>query len=357
MSITPRRADARGRACALWAGLWLAGGLILPSSAGAADLPVPQAGQMRHEDRVPHAIHGLALGPWQTDFAVQPVEGAVHRRAWALPQSSATIMQIAAPLREGLRQAGFRILYECTAPDCGGFDFRYAIEVLPPSVMAVDFADYYYLSAQRPAPDAQQPHTASLLVSRGGGAGHVQMITVAAPAVEGAAPTIATAGTEGADALADTAPTQSPPGGGVGGDPFALSTSGAGPAAAGLPAVGAALEQAGHVVLADLSFASGASALEAAPSPMLESLAAYLRADPARRVMLVGHTDAEGSLPANLALSRQRAEAVRQRLLRQWDVPAAQVSAEGIGFLAPIASNLTRAGRLANRRVEAVLLP
>jgi outer membrane protein OmpA-like peptidoglycan-associated protein len=33
-----------------------------------------------------------------------------------------------------------------------------------------------------------------------------------------------------------------------------------------------------------------------------------------------------------------------------------QLKAEGVGYLAPIASNLTEAGRQANRRVEVVLL-
>jgi outer membrane protein OmpA-like peptidoglycan-associated protein len=32
------------------------------------------------------------------------------------------------------------------------------------------------------------------------------------------------------------------------------------------------------------------------------------------------------------------------------------VSAQGVGFLAPVVSNLTELGRTANRRVEAVLI-
>jgi OOP family OmpA-OmpF porin len=37
-------------------------------------------------------------------------------------------------------------------------------------------------------------------------------------------------------------------------------------------------------------------------------------------------------------------------------VSEAQVASDGVGYLSPVASNLTAAGREANRRVEAVLI-
>ncbi|MEM7521233.1 MAG: OmpA family protein, partial [Pseudomonadota bacterium] len=47
---------------------------------------------------------------------------------------------------------------------------------------------------------------------------------------------------------------------------------------------------------------------------------------------------------------------VRQRLIDEFGVPAAQLDAEGMGYLSPIASNLDPAGRDRNRRVEVVIL-
>jgi outer membrane protein OmpA-like peptidoglycan-associated protein len=73
-------------------------------------------------------------------------------------------------------------------------------------------------------------------------------------------------------------------------------------------------------------------------------------------VVLVGHTDASGGLAANVALGAKRADAIRARLVAS-GVPTAQVSAEGAGYLAPRASNLTDEGRRLNRRVEVVLVP
>ena len=70
---------------------------------------------------------------------------------------------------------------------------------------------------------------------------------------------------------------------------------------------------------------------------------------------LVGHTDASGGLDVNIAVSRQRAQSVRQRLIDRYDIPARQVDAQGVGYLSPRASNLTEAGRQKNRRVEVMM--
>jgi OOP family OmpA-OmpF porin len=117
----------------------------------------------------------------------------------------------------------------------------------------------------------------------------------------------------------------------------------------------AQLETAGHVVLADLDFASGSASLGDGPVQSLDAMVAYLLANPTRQITFVGHTDATGSLAANVALSRRRAEAAQAYIVSR-GVPAGQVAADGVGFLAPRATNLTAEGREANRRVEAVLI-
>ncbi|MFC6587568.1 OmpA family protein [Sulfitobacter pacificus] len=55
-------------------------------------------------------------------------------------------------------------------------------------------------------------------------------------------------------------------------------------------------------------------------------------------------------------MSRARARSVRQRLIDGYGVSAARLDAEGMGYLAPVASNIDEAGREQNRRVEVVLL-
>ena len=108
------------------------------------------------------------------------------------------------------------------------------------------------------------------------------------------------------------------------------------------------------VVLEDLVFPSGSSELAQGDYPALRALAGWLRDDPARKALLVGHTDASGSQAANLRLSKARAESVRQWLIATLSVDAAQVTADGAGFLSPRASNATEDGRRQNRRVEVI---
>ncbi|MFN3845176.1 MAG: OmpA family protein, partial [Paracoccaceae bacterium] len=64
---------------------------------------------------------------------------------------------------------------------------------------------------------------------------------------------------------------------------------------------------------------------------------------------------ASGGLEGNIALSRKRAEAVRQYLIKEHGIPAKQLEAQGVGYLAPRASNQTDDGREKNRRVEVMV--
>jgi hypothetical protein len=59
----------------------------------------------------------------------------------------------------------------------------------------------------------------------------------------------------------------------------------------------------GAAPLDDLRFRTGASELSATDYPSLLALAAFLAENPDRRVVLVGHTDAEGGRDSNIALS------------------------------------------------------
>uniref|UniRef100_UPI00258FBC94 OmpA family protein n=1 Tax=uncultured Roseivirga sp. TaxID=543088 RepID=UPI00258FBC94 len=62
-------------------------------------------------------------------------------------------------------------------------------------------------------------------------------------------------------------------------------------------------------------------------------------------------TDNSGNAQSNLALSKQRAAAVKAYLVSQ-DVAADRLEAEGYGIVNPRADNSTAEGRALNRRVE-----
>ena len=75
------------------------------------------------------------------------------------------------------------------------------------------------------------------------------------------------------------------------------------------------------------------------------------RLPPGDEVEIAGYTDNTGNAALNVALSRRRAEAVREALIADGVNPDLLV-AKGYGSADPIASNDTPEGRLRNRRIQ-----
>ena len=72
-------------------------------------------------------------------------------------------------------------------------------------------------------------------------------------------------------------------------------------------------------------------------------------------IEIVGHTDDKWDDDYNMELSKKRAASVRDFLVSQ-GIDASKMVTTGMGETMPIASNTTRAGRAANRRVEILIL-
>jgi outer membrane protein OmpA-like peptidoglycan-associated protein len=87
--------------------------------------------------------------------------------------------------------------------------------------------------------------------------------------------------------------------------------------------------------------------------PLLDQIAAALRAHPELDVRVQGHTDNVGRRDYNDKLSQERAEAVENALKRR-GISGGRLHAKGFGEARPIASNQTKGGRAKNRRVEFV---
>ncbi len=83
----------------------------------------------------------------------------------------------------------------------------------------------------------------------------------------------------------------------------------------------------------------------------LDAIAAAMRAHDDIDLVLEGHTDSRGSDQYNMSLSDRRAAAVKAKLVADYGIPAARVSAVGYGETQPVASNETEEGRARNRRV------
>lgn len=110
----------------------------------------------------------------------------------------------------------------------------------------------------------------------------------------------------------------------------------------------------GKIALYGVYFDTGKSELKPESKAQLDEMAKLLQANAALRVFIVGHTDNQGALETNLALSRARAQAVVDALAKNYKVDARRLAAAGVANYAPVASNASDSGRAKNRRVELV---
>jgi len=101
-------------------------------------------------------------------------------------------------------------------------------------------------------------------------------------------------------------------------------------------------------------FLAGRAVIRSVSFAMLGEVAQALRDNPTIRLRIEGHTDSQGKESYNLRLSRTRASAVLQHLIRSGIEPS-RLESEGYGEMKPIADNRTAEGRGQNRRVEFVI--
>ncbi len=330
----------RGRAVeALGVSLMLALSPLAPQvrAGEQALLQLPEGAVPRSQRETVLGTYALPIGAFgEGGIPTRVIEGHILRQTWHL-QGDVTVLQVVDVLRRQLADQGFDLLFQCETRQCGGFDFRFGIEVVPAPDMVVSLSDYHFLAAQMPVgtgTESEARRTLSLLVSRSGATTYIQLIEVA-PAKQ-APLTLSSAELTALDQQAGSEPEPT----------RGETTSG----------LAGQLTDQGHVVLEGVVFNTGAETLGGEAIASLAPLAAFLNERQKAQVMIVGHTDSVGSLDANMALSLRRARAVKEVLVQSYAISEERVLVEGAGFMAPVASNLSAAGREKNRRVEVVLL-
>ena len=110
----------------------------------------------------------------------------------------------------------------------------------------------------------------------------------------------------------------------------------------------------GHAAVYGIHFDTGKAEIKPESTQVLDEIARLLTTNAALRLHVIGHTDNVGGLASNIALSKQRAEAVVNALTTRYGIAAARLEAGGVGPLSPVATNRTEEGRARNRRVELV---
>ena len=287
-----------------------------PALSDVPRLNWPENSAVTYQDIEPSARHRIATGPYSdTGLPTREVDGerTIEVRRTPYPIEPLAVVDT---LKAQLAGLGFVAGFDCDARGCGGFDFRYALDITHEPDMHVDLGRFHYLSLTNPSTGAHL----TLLASSSASEGYIELTHIKKP---------------GAPDVSVSAETE-----------LVRDVS--------LP-VAQQLGKFGSAALDDLKFASGSATLESNGAGSLGELADFLTTNPDATIILVGHTDTAGSLEANIGLSLRRAASVRDVLVQSYGVSADRLRAEGIGYLAPRAANDSPEGQQRNRRVEAVL--
>jgi outer membrane protein OmpA-like peptidoglycan-associated protein len=282
--------------------------------AAALELNLPVSMQKTTEVQSGADRFKLPMEVWDgSEIPSLKLIGGVTKAAY-ISKTQVSPKKLAAALLPQLIRQEYEVQLQCSDSVCGGFDFRFGLQVLPPPDMYVDLGNFAFISARKGINQAVW-----ILVSNSLGHTHLQVTTVQP---------------------SDRTPLHIIPFTNYR-EPEQLRN---------------ALVTLGKFTLSDLIFQAGAANLEGESFATLDALAAYLREFPTHKIILVGHTDSKGPLTDNITLSKKRAYAVQALFTRIYkDIASERVKAEGVGYLSPVSQNETAEGRKHNRRVEVVI--
>lgn len=105
------------------------------------------------------------------------------------------------------------------------------------------------------------------------------------------------------------------------------------------------------VRLENVMFRQSTAVLLEESNEALDEVVSLMQENPQMEILVTGHTDNQGSSKANIRLSRERVEAVKNYLISR-GISEDRIDGKGYGPTRPIASNASEETRKLNRRVE-----
>jgi len=235
------------------------------------------------------------------------LEGKVTRIAYR-SNPGPSILEVFRNFETQLTKIGFEKLLACDTDACGGIPFTEAIDALPIPQMWIDGFNYHYYAGRRV--EGAREIYASVVVSENNREIYAQLTITETRAIE--------------NKMVDAA------------------------------AMSKGLRETGRIALYGIYFDTDRAVLKPESRPALEQIAKLLAAEAQLNVFIVGHTDSQGPYAYNLDLSRRRAEAIAEELVKNYRIGAPRLRTAGVAHLAPVGSNGNEAGRALNRRVELV---
>ncbi len=241
-------------------------------------------------------------------------EGKITSIEYVTP-TGVTATQVYRTYQTQLANAGFKIIFTCRAPDCGGMPMRFARNYLKArssqlgNAMVGEKGSYLVASGTY----ENEPYVVSIVIGDDS-RNNITRYNIDIVREE----------------LLDT-------------DKVDVAS------------VSEKLESEGRYAFYGINFDLNSAALKAESQEALQLMADYLSANSTTEVLIVGHTDNTGEFGQNMALSQKRAEAVIDALVNDYTIDRKRMTPVGVGMASPVASNSDEAGRGLNRRVELVI--
>ena len=107
-------------------------------------------------------------------------------------------------------------------------------------------------------------------------------------------------------------------------------------------------------VFEKLNFDTAKSEVRAADAAEIDQVAGVLKQYGTARIRIAGYADSRGSEPANMALGKARADAIKAALTAK-GIDAGRIETVSGGETDPVDTNATAGGRFENRRTELVV--
>ncbi|RAJ07946.1 OmpA family protein [Arenibacter echinorum] len=107
----------------------------------------------------------------------------------------------------------------------------------------------------------------------------------------------------------------------------------------------------GEVSTNGILFDSGSANIQPQSMGIIRQISQVLQEENGMNLMIIGHTDADGSEDANLSLSQKRAAAVKEALVNVYGIADNRLQTQGKGESEPLGDNNSTEGKAQNRRV------